>query len=419
MAASTLVDINDLDADPWDDEDDEELYDFLEDERLDNETAGVMQMRVAPSTRTGYLGRNVSFMVWLFDRRIKYSNLIEPSLLSKLLDAHNVDRSIKTKRGKRSKKRDNLRRVCSNSLELIVQSDESTVPVKLEYLSFQIFSRYLGTFKKKVKTKNPTTTTNSDSTTEEIAIGHGEAEIRLSSSSYDGACSALNHLFIESFIEKDVNVVTKDLWLRLSRYKKGMRRKGAQQKGELGLSLAEGKKPLPIAAYKELARILFESEKPEHVAAHAFLILAWNLIARAEFVVDVKIDAIYFQNDAIMIDMGKTKTDQDGTKNIDHPWHLYANNHCPYICPVLAIARHLINNPTIMSGQCDLFEGSGQYDRLNKILGEVVYQSEHRVRFAALGIPAEDFGTHSMRKGVVTHISTGTTSCPPIASISL
>ena len=113
----------------------------------------------------------------------------------------------------------------------------------------------------------------------------------MSSSSYDGACSALNHLFIESFIEKDVNVVTKDLWLRLSRYKKGMRRKGAQQKGELGLSLAEGKKPLPIAAYKELARILFESEKPEHVAAHAFLILAWNLIARAEFVVDVKIDA--------------------------------------------------------------------------------------------------------------------------------
>lgn len=421
MADSTLVDIFDLD-DPADDEDDDRFYDFLEDERLDNETAGVMQMRVAPSTRNGYLGRNVSFMVWLFDRRVRYSNLIELSLLSKLLEAHNVDRGIKTKKGKRSKKREFLRRVCSNSLESIVQSDESTVPVKLEYLSFQIFSRYLGTFKKKVKTKKqPTAATTADGTANEMItiVGHGEAEIRLSSSSYDGACSALNHLFIESFIEKDANVVTKDLWLRLSRYKKGMRRKGAQQKGELGLSLAEGKKPLPIAAYKELARILFESEKPEHVAAHAFLILAWNLIARAEFVVDVKIDAIYFQNDAIMIDMGKTKTDQDGTKNIDHPWHLYANNDCPYICPVLAIARHLINNPTILSGQCDLFEGSGQYDRLNKILSDVVYQSEHRDRFAALGIPAEDFGTHSMRKGAVTHISTGTTSCPPIASICL
>jgi hypothetical protein len=181
-ASSALVDINDLD-DPADDEDGEEFFDFLEDERLDNETAGVMQMRVAPSTRTGYLGRNVSFMVWIFDRRNKYLNLIEPSLLSKLLDAHNVDRSIKTKKGKRSKKREYLRRVCSNSLESIVQSDESTVPVKLEYLSFQIFSRYLGTFKKRVKTKKPTATTADGTTNEMITIGHGEAEIRLSSSS--------------------------------------------------------------------------------------------------------------------------------------------------------------------------------------------------------------------------------------------
>ena len=93
MADSTLVDIFDLD-DPADDEDDDGFYDFLEDERLDNETAGVMQMRVAPSTRNGYLGRNVSFMVWLFDRRVRYSNLIELSLLSKLLEAHNVDRDI-------------------------------------------------------------------------------------------------------------------------------------------------------------------------------------------------------------------------------------------------------------------------------------------------------------------------------------
>ena len=102
MADSTLVDIFDLD-DPADDEDNDGFYDFLEDERLDNETAGVMQMRVAPSTRNGYLGRNVSFMVWLFDRRVRYSNLIELSLLSKLLEAHNVDRGIIN----------SLRRICT------------------------------------------------------------------------------------------------------------------------------------------------------------------------------------------------------------------------------------------------------------------------------------------------------------------
>ena len=34
-------------------------------------------------------------------------------------------------------------------------------------------------------------------------------------------------------------------------------------------------------------------------------------------------------------------------------------------------------------------------------------------------MPAEDFGTHSIWKGAVTFISTGTTSTPPIASICL
>jgi hypothetical protein len=34
-------------------------------------------------------------------------------------------------------------------------------------------------------------------------------------------------------------------------------------------------------------------------------------------------------------------------------------------------------------------------------------------------MPPQQFGTHSIRKGAVIHISTGTMSCPPIASICL
>jgi hypothetical protein len=34
-------------------------------------------------------------------------------------------------------------------------------------------------------------------------------------------------------------------------------------------------------------------------------------------------------------------------------------------------------------------------------------------------MPPESFGTHSIRKGTVTHIATGSTSCPPFASICL
>ncbi|KAL3772474.1 hypothetical protein ACHAWU_000036 [Discostella pseudostelligera] len=187
----------------------------------------------------------------------------------------------------------------------------------------------------------------------------------------------------------------------------------------LGISIVEGEKPLPFKAYMYLAQILFESDKPEHIAAHTFLILQWNLISRAEFVLESKIDAILFQNDAMLFDVGKTKTDQEGTRNIDHPWHLYGNTKHPYICCFLAMGRHLINNPTILAGRCAIFEGTGQYDRFCRILYEMVSDLRYRDKFVSLGMPPQYFGTHSIRKGAVTHISTGTTSCPPIASICL
>ena len=76
--------------------------------------------------------------------------------------------------------------------------------------------------------------------------------------------------------------------------------------------MVEGKKYLPFAAYRLLARILFESEKPEHIHARTFLVLDWNLISRAEYVVDAKIDIVSFTKDALLFDMGVTKTDQEG-----------------------------------------------------------------------------------------------------------
>ena len=39
--------------------------------------------------------------------------------------------------------------------------------------------------------------------------------------------------------------------------------------------------------------------------------------------------------------------------------------------------------------------------------------------FAALGITPDDFGTHLIQKGAATHLATGSTASPPIASICL
>ena len=381
-----------------------------DDALLDRETKAVMKERVAASTRSGYESRNVTFMCWLFDNGDKYNHLIEPNFLSKMESAHTMDKARRTKRGQPCKLRDNIRHSCSEALQSIDASDPSTIPIELEGLTFTIFTRFLAQFKKTVKTRN---------IEGNVVVGEDEHTIRLQPSSYNGACSALSHFFTESGISKEKTKNTEELWNNISSYKKGTRRLSTKERKELGLSTTEGKKPLPFRAYKHLARILFESEKPEHVAAHTFLLLEWNLISRAEYVVNSKIDAVKMEEDALLFDIGKTKTDQEGTKNIDHPWHVYANPQNPYICTVLAMARHLMCNPTILNGQCDLFEGSSQYERFNKIFIDIINDDEYREVFTSLGMPPDHFGTHSIRKGAVTHVATGSTSSPPIASICL
>ena len=83
------------------------------------------------------------------------------------------------------------------------------------------------------------------------------------------------------------------------------------------------------------------------------------------------------------------------------------------------MACHLIYDPAILNGQCHIFEESGQYERFNIIFLEIVGHPKYRQIFIALGISTEDFGTHSIRKGSVTFIASGCTTCPPIACIFL
>ena len=103
MDLDTVAVLNELADDVVRNEDDE-----LE-QLMDRETDAVMKERVAASTRTGYDGRNVSFMVWLFDGGEKYSHLFETSIYPKMEEAHANDKKRKTKSGRASKKRDYLR----------------------------------------------------------------------------------------------------------------------------------------------------------------------------------------------------------------------------------------------------------------------------------------------------------------------
>ena len=142
-------------------------------------------------------------------------------------------------------------------------------------------------------------------------------------------------------------------------------------------------------------------------------------MSRSEYVVDSKIDLVSFEKDALLFDMGKTKTDQEGTKNVDHPWHVYSNSDHPEICPHLAMAMPIIVDPVILNSQSNLFEGASQYQRFNAIFNSIIGSDKYADKFATLVIPPEFFGTHLIRKGAATHVVTVSTVCPSILSICL
>lgn len=367
-------------------------------DEIEADTRNVLNSRIASGSRDSYDAANIKLIIWLYDfENGMHRNLLQADLLVKMDAAYEKDEASVTKSGKKSKTRNYLRNTCREALHSIVVGDNTTCPIKLEEMSFATIAQYLSTFQKKAKGT--------------------ESMLRLSTSSYDGARSALAHLYTESGVEQNVNATTKHMWINFTSYKKGVTRIGVKEKMALGISTEEGKRPLPFEAYKLLAQILFESESQEHIAAHLFLLLEWNLMSRAEMVVGASIDVVRCNSDAIQFDIGKTKTDQDGTRNVDHPWHVYSNPHCPQICTFLALARHLINCPKILEGRTVLFEGSDQYDRFNKIFLRII--KKNRARFVSLGMSPEDFGTHSIRKGAVTHTSTGSVACPPIGSICI
>ena len=113
------------------------------------------------------------------------------------------------------------------------------------------------------------------------------------------------HLYLECGIDKEKT--NKELWTQFTFYKKGTRRLAVKERKQLGLAATEVNNPFLSSAYKYLAKRFFESDEPEYVVAHTFLLLEWNIISWAEYVVDSNIYLVSFQHDALMFDIDKNK----------------------------------------------------------------------------------------------------------------
>ena len=66
---------------------------------------------------------------------------------------------------------------------------------------------------------------------------------------------------------------------------------------------------------------------------------------REDNFVGAKVDHVSFHRDAIIFDFTKTNTDQEGIKNIGHPWHVYTDTLEPVVLPLLALAWYIITHP--------------------------------------------------------------------------
>jgi hypothetical protein len=192
-------------------------------EEVDN----IMANTVTTGVRKSYTQLNVHFIEWLINN--------EPHLLDDT--SYTLFLAAKEEDGE-----DAMRESIKECL------DSGVVPVILYDLTAHIFVQYL------------------------LDVQRDDGTY-LSLSSYESRRSALTYLFTV----KDQRM-SPDLKDGLSKGMKGLARKIASLLQRSGGRAKVGKEPLTYEAYRKLCQIWVSSGSQEHIFAHSFLTLTWNLL---------------------------------------------------------------------------------------------------------------------------------------------
>ena len=362
-------------------------------------------------------------MVFLFDN---HPLSIEPSVLEELKDENEKDvianaaaqgRRTRKKKLKRphladDSKRKNLRRACRTFCENMKPSINRSAyvsPFIIEgdnQITYEMILNFMLLKKNIVLIKTETAHKYMQTIKKEVAEFDDEAifdhdkidvEVQQSESAYQGVRSAIGYVYKMACVRMPDYMVD-----HLRKFIAGKRRTGLKEKQHLGLKITEGKRAMSFEAYELIAKYLFHSGKKEHIFAHLFMVLDWNLMKRAENCVACKINHITFRNDSLVFEFAKSKGHQKGEKHVG-PWHVYANPFKPWICPVLSMARYVFSFSDVLTGDMPLFEGNNQYARFMYCF-EVALESL-KAELTVLGYNKGDLGSHSCRKGVATWIA--------------
>jgi hypothetical protein len=184
-----------------------------------------------------------------------------------------------------------------------------------------------------------------------------------------------------------------------------------------GWNADEAKQPMSVDLLKAILGWLLDWGTMDGVFARCYLLLTWNLCCRVENTALIKMSDISWSSafDAFSVRFAHSETDQLG-ENAKHERHIYANPVDPLVCPLLTLASYFTCcfNADTVPDHSFLFPGPCQQGRFSKILLNILQRNVETVR--RLGYEVKDIGTHSIRKGASTYL-TSLVGGPPAAAI--
>ncbi len=335
---------------------------------------------IAEKTKDRYNSSNYQFIIWLYDNRNEFPNVLRARLIEEIEAVEG-----RAEMNEKKKKAQIRRIIVGGWLKKMKRTNPNACPVDVSLVTYDLVSSYMAQKK----------------------ANNGDY---LSKNCYCGIRSGIINLFTMSNSSPPP-----DFRARMQTLMKGFKRTIVAQKVDNGESLEEGKEAMSFACYELLCRKFFEGEKDEYNFAHVFLTLEWNLIARADNIVNLSVSDLEWSDDSLIIFLKRSKTDQEG-QNGKTPYHLYANPTAPHLSVTLSLGNYLLSNPGLLLNESGkLFPAEFQYNRYAQLLGRVIKENE--AEFARIGVKAGTIGTHSARKGAATIAASGCTVAPSMSSI--
>jgi hypothetical protein len=222
---------------------------------------------------------------------------------------------------------------------------------------------------------------------------------RLGKSQYGNKRAALHHLFR---CHEGLDGYPDGFEDRLSNLMRGFARVLTQRAQDDGEDISEGKDAMSVDLYYALCRWFLEKGTLEGIWCHCFLVLTWNLMCRVNNTTRICLNHVAWYQDCLRIHFRQQKGDQLGL-TARYPRHLYANPGNCLVSPLFALGLYFASFGVPLQATSKLFPGRNQYKRFGRLLKEML--TEHIDEVRAFGYEVADLGTHSIRKGATTYLS--------------